>query len=599
MCGIVGVHGVDGIEQMLRQVKHRGPDEQGTYYDEKRRVELGVRRLKIIDLNTGSQPIYNEDNSLVIVYNGEIFNYLELRDELIKFGHRFRTQTDTEVIIHAFEQWKLDCFSHFIGQWAFCIYDGRRMFLCRDRMGEKPLYYMKGQSWFAFASEIKALHARFPTAPRIVEEFWAFEKPPEGETMFEGVSELPPASYLVYDCEACKIEKIATYWSIKTDEYDHRPENVLVDELRALLDSAIKLRLRSDVPWGVALSGGLDSSIVACLAKPDIVFSVQFPLGPKFDELRYAEIVAKKIGAEQHVLTLTPNDMREGLSDVIWHLDQPVATASPIADFALSQLASQHVKVLLGGQGSDECFGGYARYLIMKAEMNLLGIPELDNYQSMMRYFWSPEMFSEPYLRYFKLICRKSFQHLKTTCSDGRVFFSEAEPVRSFFERCHDPISAMGLTDIHLTLPPLIRMNDRSASAVGIENRSPFLDHRLIEFAFRLPPEMKIKEFRTKYLLRAAMRGIVPDEILDRTDKKGLIVPFGPWLNGKDAPLAAWRDDLIISLGHRINKPMGAGGNGRGEFDRSLYRDITLELWFRRFFPEFNLRSTSAGDRNE
>lgn len=576
MCGIVGVYGAGGLEPMLRAIQHRGPDEEGRYLARNDTLQIGIRRLNIIDLVTGSQPIHNEDGRLHIVYNGEVFNYLELRRELENYGHHFYTQSDTEVVLHAYEQWGLDCFSHFIGQWALCITDDRKLLLCRDRMGEKPLYYAKGDGWFAFASEIKALHPRFTGGPRIPMEFWVFESAPEGETLFENVRELPPASYLIYDCETGDLQ-IDTYWAIKANEYDNRSEDDLAEELRALIEDAVRLRLRSDVPWGVALSGGVDSAAIACIAKPDVVFSVRFPLGPKFDELSYAEMVAQSIGAEHHVMTPDHETMRETLEGVIWSLDQPVATASPFADFVLAHAASQRVKVLLGGQGSDECFGGYTRYLVMQAELMLKAQPELANYHSMMRYFWGPELFGPPPERYFKLIRRDYRQEFDRLVAQ----------VWNHFDRCLDPISGMGLTDLHLTLPPLITMNDRSAAAFGIENRSPFLDHRLVEFGFRLRPELKIKNFTTKYLLRKALRGIVPDAVLDRQDKKGLVVPFVPWLIGRDAPLNEWCGDLFMSLLRRQLPTLPQlGTKARGEFDRRVYTAMTLELWFRRFYPE-------------
>jgi len=577
MCGIVGIYGVGGLEPMLRAIQHRGPDEEGRIYDRNNTLQLGVQRLSIIDLTTGSQPIKNEDGRLEIIYNGEVFNYLELRQELKRYGHHFRTQTDTEVVLHAYEHWGLDCFSHFIGQWALCISDGQKLLICRDRMGEKPLYYAKGDGWFAFASEIKALHPRFTGGPRIPEEFWVFEAAPEGKTLFENIRELPPACYLIYDCETGDLQ-VKNYWTIQADEYDNRSEDELAEELRALIEDAVRLRLRSDVPWGVALSGGVDSAAIACIARPDVVFSVRFPLGDKYDEFSYAEAIAKDLGAEHHVLTFGPEMMRKNLGNVVGSLDQPVATASPIADFVLAHAASQRVKVLLGGQGSDECFGGYTRYLVMQAELALKAQPELSNYHSMMRYFWGQELFGPHHERYFKLIRR-----------DYRPAFDRyAERVKPYFNRCLDPISGMGLTDIHLTLPPLITMNDRSSAAYGIENRSPFLDHRLVEFAFRLRPEMKIRGYTTKYLLRKALRGIVPDAVLDRKDKKGLVVPFVPWLVGNDAPLASWRDELLLSLaGRSLSASPVLTTGGRGEFDRRTYIAMTLELWFRRFYPNY------------
>jgi len=569
MCGIAGIYGPGQLEPMLARLQHRGPDESGTFAD--KNVQLGVRRLNVIDLTTGSQPIYNEDGSLVVVFNGEIFNYRTLRDELKKAGHEFLTESDTEVIVHAYEQWGMHCLQRFIGQYAFCLYDGIKLILVRDRMGEKPLYYHRRKDRFVFASEIKAMLPQVETRPHLTDEFWAFEMPAEGETLFEDIYEVPPATYVTF--EPGKPLIVTTYWEIPQPPDYPRREDDLVEELRFLLTDAVELRLQADVPVGVSLSGGLDSSIIACLAKPEYVFSCRFALGEKYDEWHYARQIARHIGAHQVTVSPTAQDMRRMLPTIVWHLDQPIATASPIGDFMIAQAAADKVIVLLGGQGADECFGGYARYLAMTgAREDAYHTPLLEPYRPMLDYLWSCAEETDAAGRYFHLLqrmaCDEPARHKMT--------------VRKYFQSYQDPVDAMGYTDIHLTLPALIQMNDRSTAAYGLENRNPFLDHRLVEFAFSLPPGLKIKEWQTKYLLRRAVRDLVPEEILNRKDKKGLVVPFGPWLSNL---LNDWRENLLLSLQQRLVLPVMPAR--RREFDRSHYTLITLELWFRNFFPDW------------
>ena len=313
---------------------------------------------------TGTQPIWNETNDIVIVYNGEIFNYLTLRSQLMGYGHVFKTKSDTEVIVHAYEEWGERCVDRFNGQFAFAIYDSRdkpKLFIARDRMGEKPLYYARRNGTLFFASEIKALLTQIESEPAIGDEFWAFEAAFEGSTIFKGIHELLPGHYMAYDGETLRFTH---YWDVPNNtgvEHD-RSEDDLAEELRELVISAVQVRLMADVPLGVALSGGLDSAAIACIAKPEKVFTCSFPMGPQFDESQYAAMVAKKIGAERFTVTPTPEDFVKFMPNVIWHLDTPIATASPIGEFMVTRGAARYVKVLLGGQGADELFGGYARY---------------------------------------------------------------------------------------------------------------------------------------------------------------------------------------------------------------------------------------------
>ncbi len=552
---------------MVEILAHRGPDEDGFF--EGGPVHLGVRRLKVIDLVTGSQPIASEDGRVVVVYNGEIFNFKELRKELSALGHTFRTKTDTEVLVHGYEQWGEGLLDRLNGQFAFALWDGEKIFLARDRMGEKPLYFAMDGDRLIFASEIKAILTQFPSAPDLDESFWVYDASVLGRTIFKGVRELLPAHRLVYDGKELDIRP---YWEIPAGPASTRSEKDLVEELRELVIDAVNIRMVADVPVGMFLSGGMDSAAIACIARPKTAFSCYFPLGEKYEEVHFAKIIAEKIGARHVIVQPKPEDFRSRLKRVIWHLDQPIATASTISEFLLAEAAQKEgVKVILGGQGADEIFAGYVRYLLMIAEDRLARASEMANYHSLARIFWGPRVFEDPAARYFQLVRR-------IAPADEGPFVGK---IREIFSRHDELVDKMGCYDAMISLPSLLTMNDRACAAYGLENRCPFLDHRIVEFAFRLPPGMKVDGVVTKSLLRKALRGIVPDVVLDRKDKKGLVVPVEQWMAG---PLLAWARDLQSRLAGRISLPEKSG-NGRGEFDRSEYTRVCLELWFENFFP--------------
>jgi len=568
MCGIAGFYKKGNIEPMLDLVAHRGPDEIGSL--QLNNVTIGCRRLKVIDLVSGRQPILNETRSLAIVYNGEIFNYRDLRTELIRLGHAFSTQTDTEVLLHGYEQWGEDVLRRLNGQFAFAITDGDKIFLARDRMGEKPLYYFCEKDQFAFSSEIKALLPLADASPAINEEFFVYDTRINGATAFGGIFELLPGHKAIFQNNKLKIEP---YWQIATGEENvNRSEADLIEELRYLITDAVKIRTQADVPVGMFLSGGLDSALIAAIAKPEKAFSCSFPLGSEYDELRYAAIMADQLGIRHFTITPKAEDLRIRLANILWSMDQPPATASVLAEFMLAEeAAKQGVKVVLGGQGADELFCGYVRHLLMSIEFDFLNkLPELEHYKSLARYFWSKDAFTDPAARYFYLVAR-------AVPNNAGPYIAA---IKSIFDGCKTIEDAVGLADIQISLPSLLSMNDRAAASVGLENRCPYLDHRIVEFAFKLPPKMKIREGRTKYLLRQAARGLVPEEIISRHDKKGLVVPLDPWLSG---PLADWAQKLESSLSNRIEWPPV---KKRQAYDRTLYSRMCLELWFRIFFPD-------------
>jgi len=563
MCGIAGIHGGGGdIRAMTRRLAHRGPDGEGFYADE--RVQLGVRRLAVIDVEGGRQPMTNARGDW-IAYNGELFNWRDLRRELEGKGHRFLTNSDTEVVLNAYTEWGPNCVDRFVGMFAFAVWNGRILFIARDRLGEKPMFYARLGRRLLFASEIKALLVEVPREPNLDERFAVLEAVVEPETLFRGISSLQPGHWLTYDGEQLTIRR---YWQLPDGPIDRRPSDALLEELRARLSAAVHDRLHADVPLGLFLSGGLDSSVIGALSRATATFTCCVPYGPAFDESVHADAMARTLGSEHSSVVLTPEAFAADLPRIVWHLDQPIATASSAAEFALARIARTRVKVVLGGQGADEAFGGYVRHVLLAEERRLGAAPLLHDYFPLARVLWGEKAFTDPADRYFELFHR----------GDG--------PAQPFLETIHrlfarhegSLVNQMGAVDFALTFPSLIAMNDRAAAAYGLENRTPFLDHRLIEFAFRLPAHLKIDGLTTKVLLRRAARGVVPDAIVDRPDKKGLAVPALRWLSGT---AREWAQDLTSALARRGIEIQPRVD--RGEFDRSLFTRVTLELWFRTF----------------
>lgn len=560
MCGIAGVWKEGDIQKMIDILSHRGPDGEGFYLG--KRVKLGARCLRITDYSSENQPIFNEDKNICVVLNGKIYNYSDLRTRLKR--HTFNTNTDTEVIVHAYEEFGLDCVNKFNGSFAFAIWDGKYLVLGRDRLGQKPLYYFQRNGRLIFASEIKSILSEIEARPNLTEDFIAFESTSGQETLFKDVYSVPSGSLLIFDGKRVSIKK---YWQIDPNYVTELNEKQCIEKLRWLIQDAIKLRSGRNMPIGLFLSGGIDSSLIAYIAKPKHVFTCHYNLGEHFDELYYAELVAKDIGAEHHIIQPKPSDFQKWYGKIIWHLDQPIATASTLSAFLLAKKASQFVKIVLNGEGADELFGGYIRYLLMLMEEYLGNLRELKSYHSLARFFWSEEVFSELAERYFFLTKRgipdtnNPFKKIKTIFSQHRYLLNQ-----------------MCACDIEITLPSLLTMGDRVCAAHGMENRSPYLDYRIVEFAFSLPSELKIKENKTKFILKKVAKGIVPDEIIERKDKKGLITPIYQWFSNE---LSEWSNDLIRSFKKR--KIVIKRGNFRGEYDRYLYMLLSLELWYRIF----------------
>jgi len=581
MCGICGVVNFERGEPvdpgmlaaMNSTLIHRGPDDEGYYLDGP--VGLGSRRLSIIDLEGGRQPIHNEDETVWIVFNGEIYNFRELRLLLEKLGHHFYTCSDTEAIVHAYEEFGGECVDYLNGMFAFALWDKprQRLFIARDRLGIKPLYYTQLQGMLVFGSELKAVVAH-PTVERRVDlvalnEYLSFEYVPTPRTIFQGIRKLSPGHTLTLERGQMRVKR---YWDIqlgRSETSQPRGKADYVAELRETLREAVRQELVSDVPIGVLLSGGLDSSAVAAMMAelmPGNVksFSIAFD-DPSFDESKYAKLVARHLGTEHYQLTLTAGITLDLLSDIAQFLDEPLGDSSVIPTYLLSQFTRQHVKVALGGDGGDELFAGYStlqahrlveyyerivpgvvRYRLVPWVVDRLpvshdnisfdfkarrfisgrGVPIEERHHRWMGSFTPAQKreLLQPWLAAaVKDTYRVAFEHSRAC---------EAE----------EWVNRVLYLDMKLYLEGgMLPKVDRASMANSLEVRVPLLNHTLVEYMAGLPHELKLHRMTTKYLLRLALRGLVPDAIL-RRGKKGFNMPVAKWLAG---PLRSLAEDMF------------------------------------------------------
>ncbi len=622
MCGIVAVFapGRAAEPELARRlgerIQHRGPD--GLAVSTAGAVALFHARLAIIDVATGAQPMH--DGDLAITYNGEIYNYRELRDELRGRGHQFRTASDTEVILKAYREWGTDALSRLNGMFAFVLVDSARghIFAARDRLGIKPLYWTRVSGRFAWASEIKAL-LELPDLERAVdlealEDYLTYQFVLGDRTLFRGIYKLEPGTYQLVGLADGRVQS-ATYWSPSYNVDSSITEADAVERLRALLEDAVRLQLRSDVPVGSHLSGGLDSSMIACLAAPNLAagmhaFTGVFREGPDFDETPYARAVAESRGLALHEIVPDVGDISTLLPRLVWHLDEPAAGPGVIPQFAVSAYAARHVKVTLGGQGGDEVFGGYTRYLVAYLEQALKGaiyetneeaehivslrsilpnLPTLQRYAPMLQQFWRSGVFEPMDRRYFRLLDRLGGA-VSVLGSDWRASHDPERTFERFSERFNRPdtqsyFNKMTHFDLTAGLPALLQVEDRASMASGLESRVPLLDHRLVEFMATLLPRLKFRGGELKYLLKKAAQGVVPETVLARKDKMGFPVPLHLWTRG---PSRDFIHDTLMSSRARergIFDPAGVEGLLRHErdFSRQSWGLLNLEIWFRTF----------------
>lgn len=604
---------------------HRGPDDEGVHVDGF--VGLGFRRLSIIDLVTGHQPMTNEDGTLRIVFNGEIYNHPELRPALERRGHRYTTNSDTETILHLYEEYGDECVHHLRGMFAFAIWDAsrKRLFCARDRLGIKPFYYAQIGGRFIFASEIKALYALPEFRPRLnrkaLPEFFAFGYLSSDETLFEGVHKLLPGHYLSVAVGTRKSElEIARYWDL-----DLSSDGPLESEARyqsrfeELFAESVRLHLMSDVPLGVFLSGGLDSSaIAAVLARmhPDQIqtFSVGYA-EDDYSELPYARLVAKHIGAEHNEIILTPGEFFSNLPELIWHEDEPIVWPSSVALHAVSRLAREKVKVVLTGEGSDEIFAGYLKYRVtlwnarygpvyrklVPYRLQQIAhraiasdvLPDAISRKLRHSFLFQPADFEKMYFDNFYcalpqgkqpgLFTRKLNEELEgiNAYANAMLFF----PAQA---REKNLLSRLLYLDVKTYLVELLMKQDQMSMAASIESRVPFLDHKLVEFAARIPDRYKMRLLSSKYLLRRSMRDKLPDQILQRA-KKGFPTPIKPWLRNQlfDRLTSILTDGRLADRGllnnSRICELLQAHGKGHSDATEACWRLLNFELWHRIF----------------
>lgn len=625
MCGIAGIAGptpaaeaAGQIERMLGAMAHRGPDGHGLWQDPAGGCSLGHMRLAVIDPEGGRQPLANEDGSLWISFNGCIYNYRDLARELRQRGHRLRTHSDTEVIVHAYEQWGEDCVQRFNGMWALAIWDARKrtLFCSRDRVGVKPFYYVNHNDSFCFASEIKALLAAdlLPAAvdPAGLRQYLCFQFCLDQTTLFQDVVKLPPGHNLTW--RPGQPPRVERYWNIEFVVDNQHDEDYFVDRLGWLLENAVRLRLVADVELGAHLSGGLDSSAVVSLARlllgqaPLKTFTGAFDEGAAFDETRYAKLVAEAAQTEYREIFLSAPEFAESIARIIWHMDEPAAGPGVFPQYWLNKLAHDHVKVVLGGQGGDEVFIGYARYLVAYLEECLKGaientadraeyvvtlgtiipsLPTLEDYVPMLKEFWRQGLFAGATKRYFRLMNRlpssrgllaEAYQnHSQQTFEEFRAVFEAPGPEAM--------INRILNFDTQTHLQALLHVEDRTSMAWGIESRVPLLDYRLVELMVSVPPGIKFKNGRLKHLFRRAVRNLVPEPIIRRRDKMGFPVPLSKWLKG---PLREFVGDILLSQRCRQRglfnpKALEETLDNEPEFSRAVWGVLCLELWHRQF----------------
>jgi asparagine synthase (glutamine-hydrolysing) len=608
MCGICGIwSGGDPdarsgqLARMLSTIVHRGPDGEGRF--DRRQVSLGMRRLAIIDLAGGDQPIFNEDGSVAVVFNGEIYNFRELRTELERHGHRFTTRCDTEVLVHGYEQWGDEVLHRLVGMFALALFDDnrRRLLVARDRFGKKPLYYACKGADVVFGSEIKALLAAGisnDVDDTALQHYLALRYVPSPLTLFRSVRQLPPGHKMVIDGDGMSI---ARWWRLRYQPKTTITLTEAADEAEDLIRRAIERRLVSDVPLGCFLSGGLDSSTVLSFmselsGEPVSTFSIGFDRNWASDELVAARATAEVFGTRHHETRLGPDEFLQLMPEAIWHRDEPLAEPSEIPLLALSRMAHEHVTVVLSGEGGDELFGGYPKYrvdaLLHRAGRPARGIVGAHRLRALAAWHRLPRR------------ARLAVSALATaTPADRWPAWFGADPLAGLLESDSRPLEPL-LADIDPGMDTLDRMlaldvesyladnllirGDKMTMAASIEGRMPLLDHELAEFAARLPADLKASPRHTKIVIREIARRRLPTELLSRK-KIGFAVPVGPWFRnglgdalerltfGSDA-----RHDPLVDP-DRVRRALTLHREGRYDFGKELWSVLTLDVWARIF----------------
>ncbi|MDW7731747.1 MAG: asparagine synthase (glutamine-hydrolyzing) [Methanolobus sp.] len=605
MCGVVGFNWNDELllKKMCESIKHRGPDDEGTYIDGE--VSLGHRRLSILDLSEkGHQPMSNEDGSIVLIYNGEIYNFLELREEFIRKGHSFKSHTDTEVVLHAYEEYGTDCVNHFNGMWAFCIYDKTKniLFFSRDRFGIKPVYYYFNGERFIFSSEIKAiLEHDIPREENrtIVFDYLYFNLTDHCEdTFFKGIKRLMPGHNMTFDLSARSLE-ISQYYDIKTKLVKEANDHLKVKEI---FTDSVRKRLIADVPVGSCLSGGIDSSaVVVTMRKVDPnaeikTFSLRFP-GSSIDEGVYQQEINSMVNSVNFCISPSPSELMNDLQELFMAQEEPFSGTSVYGQYRVMKLAQDNgMKVLLDGQGADEIlagyhyFHGYYYYELLK-QLNLTMLLKEANSCYAKSGSFAPMIY---------LCLRMTPSNIKKLIYKNHKvpflasdFIAEHKDRKDLRWNIYTLNEALYSSLVTYSLPHLLRFEDKNSMRFSIESRVPFLDYRLVEYMFSMPSGQKIHEGTTKYAFRQAMEGEVPSSILSRHDKIGFATPEEKWM----------KDDAVIPIIHKIldsesfrKRDFWDWEMVRGMYEKLLdgksssifvgteiWRCISVELWMRLF----------------
>ncbi len=630
MCGIAGIVSLQErplpdapiADAMCRMIVHRGPDDQGIYAD--RQAQIGMRRLSIIDLASGHQPIHNEDKSIWIVFNGEIYNFKELRRDLERHGHSFYTNSDTECIVHAYEQYGDQCFTKLRGMFGIAILDLKRnrLVLARDRLGKKPLYYTRtAEGYLAFASELKSLFAVPGFAPTVsksaTREYFALGYVPAPGTIYDNVQKLPPAHYLVFERGTVAIQR---YWRIGFEPKWQDDEATLRQRLLEHLDDAVRVRLVSDVPFGAFLSGGIDSSVVASLmarhlSSPVKTFTIGFQ-EDAFNEVPDARRVARHIGADHHELVVTP-DAVGMVEDLAWFCDEPFGDSSSIPTFIVAKLAVGHVKMVLSGDGGDEGFAGYERYRkymqLNKMASRSLGLagPGLSLAGRMVggslgvRLRRIADRMALPYPeRYLSGVALSTAADVSPILAPDVAALDPYAHVRGHFERTdiEEEMEKIlsGDMDTYLVDDILVKV-DRMTMANSLEARAPLLDHVLLEFCARLPFNLKNNGQVGKYLLKQVAADLLPAECMQKR-KQGFGIPLAKWFREDFKPLML---DLLADQAFRERGVFNVAGikacydrhlSGIQDYSELLWLVLTYEMWARNYLDRHGSRQVPGGN---
>lgn len=626
MCGIGGIVGLHGplseADQSHKAVfdellAHRGPDGSGVWCSRSQYAQFFHYRLAVIDTSASAQQPMTTDSECTVTFNGEIYNYRELRETARSKGRHFKSRSDTETILSTYELKGSEMMCHLRGMFAFALWDesSRELFLVRDRFGIKPLYFCVTGDKLFFASEVKALLPflrSVTTNYAALAEYLTFQYTIGGQTLFQGIEEVPPGHYLrVRDGKLALVK----YWDVQYQIMHGKSNEYFESSLRELLNDSISVHLRSDVEVGAYVSGGFDSSLIYSLASQQNrgrirAFHGRFDVGVEYDESAYAAEVVKMWRGPLEIRSITAHDFAENIRKVIFHLDQPAAGPGAFAQYMVSELASRQVKVVLGGQGGDEIFGGYARYLIAYFEQCIKAAIEdtyndgnfvvtlesiipnlrvLQEYKPLIQEFWQSGIFGPLDQRFFRLVNRThdfldeidwSLFDLQSVFARFVDIFNNRANVRreAYFDK-------MTHFEFKTLLPALLQVEDRMSMAHGIESRVPFLDHPLVEFMATVPADVKFKDGRLKNLLKSTFKSDVPNEVFQRRDKMGFPVPLSHWFSGE---LRDFFYDITASMEAKSRPGFNARAIRKnfeqtGKFSRKTWALLSLELWHQQF----------------